>query len=479
MTALMVQGCTSWAGKSLLTTVLCRWLSDLGVDVAPFKGQNMANNARVTSEGEVGVAQWLQAHAARVEPSVLHNPVLLKPEAETRSQVIVDGQVRDDLTAMPWRDRSPHLWSPIRSALHSLLGRHEVVVIEGAGSPAEINLPDVVNRRVATEADAAVLLVADVDRGGAFAHLYGTWALLEPADRDRYAGFVLNRFRGDATLLAPAPEVLEERTGVPTVGVVPMLRHGLPDEDGARSWPAPSADGPLPRVAVLRGPAASNLDELAGVAAVAELRWASRPGDLVGADLVLLPGSKHVVADRAWLADTGLDRAVVEATRAGTRVLGVCGGAMLLGRAIEDPTGIEGGRPGRVEGLGLLEVHTRLERDKHLAVAPARFAASLPHAWHALSGTEVATTYEIRHGRVTGERATSALDQGRGWVADNVLGVTAHGLLEDPEVVARLLGVAPPPSLDAVLDELTAAVVPHLDTDLLLRLVSPDRRRSP
>ncbi len=479
MTALMVQGCTSWAGKSLLTTVLCRWLADLGVDVAPFKGQNMANNARVTPEGEIGVAQWLQARAARVAPSVRHNPVLLKPEAETRSQVVVDGHVRPDLTTMTWRDRAPHLWPPIRAALHGLLEQHEVVVIEGAGSPAEINLPDVVNRRVAAEADAAVLLVADVDRGGAFAHLYGTWALLDAADRERYAGFVLNRFRGDASLLAPAPQVLQERTGVPTIGVVPMLHHGLPDEDGARRWPAPPGDAELPRVVVVRAPAASNLDEYAGVAAVSELRWATRPGDLAGADLVVLPGSKHVTSDRAWLSHTGLERAVLTAADAGVRVLGICGGAMLLGHEIDDPSGIEGGRVTSVDGLGLLDLHTRFEPDKHLAVAPARFTRGLPQPWASLAGTEVATTYELRHGRIRPGAAVAALDDGRGWVDGNVLAVTTHGLLEDPDVVGRLLGVAPPPSLDDVLDELTAAVIPHLDTDLLLRLVSHTDRRSP
>lgn len=479
MTALMVQGCTSWAGKSLLTTVLCRWLADQGLDVAPFKGQNMANNARVTAEGEIGVAQWLQARAARLEPSVRHNPVLLKPEAATRSQVVVDGLVRPDLTALPWRERSPHLWPPIHDALHGLLAQHDVVVIEGAGSPAEINLPDVVNRRVAAEADAAVLLVADVDRGGAFAHLYGTWALLEAADRDRYAGFVLNRFRGDASLLTPAPQVLEERTGVPTIGVIPMLHHGLPDEDGARTWSPPSSGGPLPRVAVVRGPAASNLDELAGIAAVAELRWATRPGDLAGADLVVLPGSKHVVVDRDWLARTGLDRAVIDAADAGTRVLGVCGGAMLLGREVADPTGVEGGRPARVDGLGLLDVSTRFAVDKTLAVRPARFADRLPEPWAGLGGLQVTTGYEIRHGRMHAHGAAVALDDDRGWVDGNVLAVTTHGLLEDPAVVAALLGVDPPPSLDDVLDDLTAAVMPHLDTDLLLRLATRDRREIP
>lgn len=469
MSALMVQGCTSGAGKSLLTTVLCRWLSDLGVDVAPFKAQNMSNNARVVAGGEIGVAQWLQARAARLTPSVAHNPVLLKPEADTRSQVVVDGRVDVELTAMAWRERSPHLWPPITAALHGLLDAHQVVVIEGAGSPAEINLPDVVNRRVAAEADAPVLLVADVDRGGAFAHLYGTWSLLEPTDRARYVGFVLNRFRGDSALLAPAPELLAGRTGVPTIGVVPMLDHGLPDEDGARTWPPPPPDRTVPRVAVVRGPAASNLDELAAVAAVAELRWATRPADLAGADLIVLPGSKHVVADRAWLAATGLDRAVASAATAGTRILGICGGTMLLGREVTDPAGVEGGRPARVDGLGLLDLTTSLVDDKLLEVSPARFDDDLPEPWSALAGTSVASLYEIRHGRLDPAPGLSAaLDGGRGFVDGPVLGVTAHGLLEDPDVVASLLGTDRPPSLDAVLDDLTAAVVPHLDTDLLL-----------
>lgn len=478
MSAIMVQGCTSWAGKSMLTTVLCRWLADQGLDVAPFKGQNMANNARVAADGEMGVAQWLQARAARVAPSVRHNPVLLKPEADTRSQVVVDGRVRAELTELPWRERSPHLWPPIREALHGLLADHDVVVIEGAGSPAEINLPDVVNRRVAAEADAAVLLVADVDRGGAFAHLYGTWALLDQADRDRFAGFVLNRFRGDATLLAPAPQVLEERTGVPTLGVIPMLRHGLPDEDGARTWPAPSGPGPHPRVVVVRGPAASNLDELAGLAGVTELRWATRPADLAGADLIVLPGSKHVVADRAWFASTGLDRAVRAAAEAGTRVLGICGGAMLLGHEVADPQGVEGGRPARVDGLGLLPLTTAMAAEKHLHVGPARFADDLPAPWRPLAGMSASETYEIRHGRIHAAPGTapaltgaSSADAVLGWVDGNVLAVTAHGLLEDPAVVAALLGVPAPPPLDDVLDELTEAVVHHLDTDVILRLI--------
>jgi adenosylcobyric acid synthase len=469
---LMVQGCTSWAGKSLLTTVLCRWASDLGLDVAPFKAQNMANNARVTPDGEIGVAQWLQARAARVAPHVDHNPVLLKPEADTRSQVVVLGHVDAELTATPWRERRDRLWEVVAAAADRLRARHDLLVVEGAGSPAEINLPDVVNGAVAAHLDAAVLLVADIDRGGAFAHLYGTWALVDDDARRRLAGFVLNRFRGDPALLDPGPTLLAERTGVPTLGLVPMLRHGLPDEDGARGWPAPAGAGPHPRVAVVSAPAASNLDELAGVAQVAELVWARRPADLAGADLVVLPGSKHVAHDRRWLADTGLDRAVVAAAGAGTRVLGTCGGAMLLGRRVVDEAGLEGGSPSDVAGLGLLDLTTRYAPEKLLRTGPLAFGEALPSAWAALAGRTVADTYEIRLGRVTGPAdrvaATGAGGEPLAWADGPVLATTAHGLLEDPDLVAALLGTSRPPALDDVLDELTAVVVPHLDTDAIL-----------
>lgn len=483
MQNLMVLGCTSWAGKSLLTTVLCRWASDQGFDVAPFKAQNMANNARVTPDGEIGVAQWLQARAARAEPHVDHNPVLLKPEADTRSQVVVHGRVDEALTGMPWRDRPPRLWEAITASADRLTGQHDLVVAEGAGSPAEINLPDVVNGRTAQHLDAATLLVADIDRGGAFAHLFGTWSLVDDDLRDRLAGFVLNRFRGDPSLLAPGPSLLEQRTGVPTLGLVPMLHHGLPDEDGARDWPPPAGAGPHPRVAIVAAPAASNLDEFATLARAAEVVWARRPGDLTGADLVVLPGSKHVAHDAGWLRDRALDDAVHRAAADGTRVLGICGGAMLLGDTVDDPHGVEGGTASSTRGLGLLPLTTTYAREKLLRHGPTTFTAALPGPWAPLRDRTVGATYEIRHGRVavtagaaagrTPDRALTDAgpDGAGGWVADNVLAVTSHGLLEDPAVVATLLDVPPPSDLDAVLDELTAAVVPHLDTDAILQAI--------
>ena len=235
----MVLGTSSGAGKSWLTTALCRWYARQGLKVAPFKAQNMSNNARVVAShnglGEVGAAQYFQALAAKAEPDVRMNPLLLKPEADTHSQVVLLGEVDNALTNTPWRGRSEKVWPQIAASLDALRAENDVVVIEGAGSPAEINLManDIVNLRVARHADARCLLVTDIDKGGAFAHLYGTWALLPPEDQARISGFVLNKFRGDASLLAPAPEMLQDLTGVPTVAVLPMWwQHGLPEEDG-------------------------------------------------------------------------------------------------------------------------------------------------------------------------------------------------------------------------------------------------------
>ena len=291
----MVQGTSSSAGKSLIATALCRHFARRGVRVAPFKAQNMSNNARVVAGGEIGTAQYLQALAARVTPEVRMNPVLVKPEADMRSQVVVRGVADLNLSARPWRERAPDLWPAIDESLRSLLDDYELVVLEGAGSPAEINLADcdMANLRAATAADAPVLLVCDIDRGGAFAHLYGTWALLAREDRDRIAGFILNRFRGDPALLAGAPQRLTELTGVPLAGVVPWLDHGLPDEDGATipgdaavavagqrtagAVGAAEVAEAMPVVAAIAYPTASNLDELKPLEQVVELRFARAP----------------------------------------------------------------------------------------------------------------------------------------------------------------------------------------------------------
>jgi adenosylcobyric acid synthase len=461
MAALMIQGASSSAGKSVLTTALARAFARRGVDVVPFKAQNMSNNARVASGGEIGVAQYLQALAAGVEPEVRMNPVLVKPEGDDRSQVVVLGRPDLGLSRQPWRSRSAALWPPISRALSGLLAEHELVLIEGAGSPAEINLrgTDLANMRTASAARAQVVLVADIDRGGAFAHLYGTWALLPHAERDLVCGFVLNKFRGDATLLPPAPQQLASLTGVETLGVIPWLEHGLPDEDGA----ADPSSGSGFRVAVVRYPTASNLDEFKPLEQVAHLRWASRLDDL-DADLVVLPGSKHVSSDLDWLRRRGLDRGVLTRAAAGLPVLGICGGMQMLGTSIVDAGGVDGD----AEGLGLLPLETTFRATKRAGAVETRFAA-LPMPWSSLTGQTV-SGYEIRHGEsVATGPAVQALPARRGFVVGPVLGVSVHGLFENPDIVAALVGRAPERTLHAVFDDLADAVEEHLDVGRLLR----------
>ncbi len=458
---LMVLGCSSNSGKSLLVTGLCRWFARQGIDVAPFKAQNMSNNARVVDGGEIGVAQWLQARAAGLEPTVDMNPVLLKPEADTRSQVIVQGIACPDLTAMAWRDRGPFLWPPIVQSYQRVAGDHDLVVLEGAGSPAEINLSDLVNNRMVDHADATAILVADIDRGGAFAHLVGTWTLVPDSTRARLGGFVLNKFRGDASLLEPAPTLVSEQTGMHHVGVLPMLTHELPDEEGG-SVRAHAPAG-APRVVIVRYPYASNLDEWHLIAHAAHVRWATVPADLDAADMVILPGSKHVAADIAWMRASGLDAAVRAAASTGTRIVGVCGGAMIAGTHLTDPHAVEGGD---VDGLGLLDLSTEMDATKITTATRVDFAVD-SGVWAALDGL-TASGYEIRFGVVSG--ATPAIGPGV-WAAGNVMVTTVHGLFEDPDVVAAVLGHRPAPVLDVTFDQLADAVDEHLDTSYLRRVV--------
>jgi adenosylcobyric acid synthase len=432
--------------------------------VAPFKAQNMSLNARVVDGGEIGVAQYLQALAAGTEPDVRMNPILVKPEADDRSQVVLCGRVDLELSRRPWRERASLLWPVAAAALQDLLSEYELVLLEGAGSPAETNLrsTDLANMRSAHAARAPVVLVADIDRGGVFAHLYGTWALVPDEDRALLRGFVLNKFRGDERLLAPAPEELACSTRMKYLGLLPFLEHGLPDEDGAASPPGRAG---APRVAAVRYPTASNLDEFKPLEQVADLVWAGRPGDLEDADLVVLPGSKHVAADRAWLRERKLDDAITTSARRGTRVLGICGGLQLLGGQIVDAAGVDGD----AIGLGLLPVRTTFERKKRTERVEVVFP-TLPEPWRELSGI-AARGYEIRHGATvaTGPVA-SALPNGRGFVHGTALGITFHGAFEQPELVAALLGRTPERPLEEVFDGLADLVEERLDLDELARL---------
>ncbi|ACB34926.1 cobyric acid synthase CobQ [Leptothrix cholodnii SP-6] len=498
--AVMVLGTSSGAGKSWLATALCRWYARQGLKVAPFKAQNMSNNARVVPGligadgaqpmGEIGSAQYFQALAARCVPGVMHNPVLLKPEADTRSQVVVLGEVRRDLAEVPWRERSEALWPHARAALQQLMAHNDVVVIEGAGSPAEINLhaSDYVNMRTALAAQAACLVITDIDRGGAFAHLYGTHQLLPADERALIRGFVLNRFRGDAALLAPGPEQLQALTGVPTIGVLPMWReHGLPEEDGLYEpgghTAAPGHAAQRLRIAIVAYPRISNLDEfqplrnLPGV----QLVWARQPADLERADWVILPGSKHSQADLAWLRAQRLDAAIARHAAAGGALLGICGGLQMLGEALIDLHGVEGGFDalgGNGPGLGLLPLVTQF--DPHKLLRPTRASFGATHGvWAALAGVAF-DGYEIHNGRSIQHPAmASALPALRstcgdtiGWQNGSVLGVYTHGLFESPAVLQALFG-AGCRTLDSVFDGLADFAERHFSLGALAGLLSP------
>ena len=466
----MVLGTTSGAGKSWLATALCRHYSNQGLKVAPFKAQNMSNNARVVATpqgeyGEIGSAQYFQALAARAVPGVRMNPLLLKPEADTKSQVVLMGQVSDELSALPWRGRSARVWPQIAQALDALRAENDVVVIEGAGSPAEINLhaSDVVNMRVARHAGARCLLVTDIDRGGAFAHLYGTWALLPEDERALIHGFVLNKFRGDAALLAPAPEMLREKTGVPVVATIPMQwNHGLPEEDGVFDDRAHAGGAVHTRIAVVAYPRMSNLDEFQPLKNVPGVRlaWARSPADVDGADWIVLPGSKATAADLAWLRAQGLDAAIARHAARGGRVLGVCGGLQMLGEALIDTVGVDGNAP----GLGLLPLVTSFEAAKTVRATQARFGG-VQGAWQALAGVPV-QGYEIHHGQTAQHPAMAAggdvareLIPGLAWqnARGNVLGLYLHGLFEDAAVLRALFG-AEAPTLEQVFDRMADGV---------------------
>ncbi len=482
----MVLGTSSGAGKSWLTTALCRWYARQGLKVAPFKAQNMSNNARVVAShngmGEIGSAQYFQALAAMAEPEVRMNPLLLKPEADTRSQVVLLGEVNAALSDTPWRGRSEKVWPHIAASLDALMATHDVVVIEGAGSPAEINLmtSDIVNLRVARHARARCLLVTDIDRGGAFAHLYGTWALLPPEDQRRIYGFVLNKFRGDASLLAPAPEQLQALTGVPTVGVLPMWwQHGLPEEDGVFDDRSRSTGEVQRTVAVVAYPRISNLDEFQPLKNVPGLclQWVRNPAELKAltpVDWVVLPGSKHTSSDLTWLRQQGLDAAVTAHAAKGGAVLGICGGMQMLGEALIDTHGVDG----NAAGLGLLPLVTQFAEKKTVQRTQSQFAP-VKGVWSGLSGVAVGG-YEIHHGQTRAHQAMLSQGQqahevmpGLAWQNDagNVLGTYLHGLFEDPRVLRALFG-SQVPTLETVFDGLADYLAQHVPEQHLRALIA-------
>ena len=437
---IMVQGTMSGAGKSLLCAALCRIFAQDGYRVAPFKSQNMALNSFVTRDGlEMGRAQVVQAQAAGVEPDVRMNPILLKPSSDTGSQVIVGGEVRGQMSAAAYFKMKRQLIPEILAAFDSLSEEADIVVIEGAGSPAEINLKadDIVNMGLAKLVDAPVLLAGDIDRGGVFAQLYGTVALLEPEERARIAGLVINKFRGDVDILRPGLAMLEEKTGLPVLGVVPYLHVEIEDEDSlSERLNAKDVVKPLD-VAVIRLPHISNFTdfipleqhELLGV------RYVQRVRELGAPDLVILPGTKNTMEDLLWLRQSGLEAAVRKLAQAQTPVLGVCGGYQMLGQTLDDPAGTESGKPMSLAGLGLLPTRTTFDAQKRRTQVCA-VALGAPFAGARMTG------YEIHNGRTTvnGETFCRLADgTPEGCVCKNVFGTYLHGLFDSGELTQALV----------------------------------------
>ncbi|WP_425576900.1 cobyric acid synthase [Nocardioides conyzicola] len=481
VTGLLVAGTTSDAGKSIVTSGLCRAFVRRGVKVAPFKSQNMSNNSMVvdgpSGTGEIGRAQWVQALAAKVEPEVAMNPVLLKPGSDQRSHVVVLGQPAGEVSSRDFVDGRRHLATAAYDAFDDLSSRFDVVVAEGAGSPTEINLraSDYVNMGLAQHGRLATVLVGDIDRGGVFASLFGSVALLAPDDQRLVAGFVVNRFRGDESLLGPGLTELEALTGRRVYGVLPFSSDvWLDSEDTLDVGDRRVTEGPAPlRVAVVRSPRISNFTDIdaLGLEPGVDVVYASDGRSLADADLIVLPGSRATLADLEWLRSRGLDRAVLAHAAAGRPVLGICGGFQMLGRTVRDPDGVEGPEGAAAEGLGLLDADTVFQAAKVLR---------LPHG--SALGASVGG-YEIHHGRVTVGSGESFLGGARD---GQVFGTMWHGCLEHDDFrsallaeVARLTGHAWAPSgvsfaaaRERRLDLLGDLVEHHLDVDALLELAT-------
>ena len=474
MTGLLVAGTTSDAGKSAVTTGLCRALVRRGVKVAPYKAQNMSNNSMVClgpdGDGvEIGRAQWIQALAARAVPEAAMNPVLLKPGSDRRSHVVLMGRPWGQVSSSDWLEGRRALAEAAHAAFDDLASRYDVVIAEGAGSPTEINLRagDYVNLGLARHAGLPTVVVGDIDRGGVFAAFFGTVALLAPEDQALIAGFVVNKFRGDRELLSPGLRDLERLTGRTVYGTLPWHPDiWLDSEDALDLQGRRSAQTGARRVAVIRLPRISNFTDVdaLGLEPGLDVVFASHPGALADADLIVLPGTRSTISDLAWLRTRGLDRAVLTHAAAGKPVLGICGGFQMLGRTIRDPDGIEGD-PAEVDGLGLLDVETRFVAEKSLRLPDGDWLGA------------AATGYEIHHGRIS--RGDGVEDFLGGARSGQVFGTMWHGALEGDALRARFLhetlGVAPSGvsftgAREARLDLLGDLVERHLDVDALLGL---------
>jgi adenosylcobyric acid synthase len=500
---LMVQGTASSVGKTLIVAALCRIFHREGLSVAPFKAQNMALNSFVTSDGgEIGRAQAVQAEAAGIDPRVEMNPILLKPEGGMRSQVVVLGKPLGRMTWSEYQQLKPEFVRIVADSLHSLRAKHNLIIIEGAGSPAEINLAgqDLVNMHVAAEAEAPVLLVGDIDRGGVFAHLVGTMELLAPADRERVAGFLINKFRGDVALLAPGLEFLRERFRVPVLGVIPYLeRLRIADEDSValedRRNRRATGLGQID-IAVIKLPRISNYDDFLALEHEdgVTVRFVEEPRETARADLAIIPGSKSTIADLGWLHESGFALAIVDRAREGGLIAGICGGCQMLGERIDDPHRVESDEAS-ARGLGLLPIVTRFAKTKLTAQVRVRVKSS-----SILSGADIVadeiSAYEIHMGnveRTAGSSAPFRIVSRNGAPVDTldgainrdgtVAGTMLHGIFENDALRAAFLGALrrrkglaahgetrPVASREAEYDRLAAAVADSVDLPMLRKI---------
>ena len=451
---LMVQGTMSNAGKSLLTAGLCRIFKQDGYKVAPFKSQNMALNSFITNKGlEMGRAQVMQAEAAGIEPDVRMNPILLKPTNDTGSQVIVNGEVRGTMSARDYFAYKHNLIPDIMEAFNGLAAENDIIVIEGAGSPAEVNLKeeDIVNMGMAKMAKAPVLLVGDIDRGGVFAQLIGTVNLLEEDEKKMVKGLIINKFRGDKTILDPGIEILEEKSGVPVVGVAPYLHVDIEDEDSLSERLTSSDKADLIDIAVIRLPRISNFTDLNVMETIpgVSVRYIRNPQELKNPDMIVIPGSKNTISDLLWMRQNGLEAAILKQAHEGKVVFGICGGFQMLGETLSDPTGIE--TTGEVRGMGLLPVETvfmdgktrtRVEGDFHLE---GSIFENIERKNLKAEGYEIhmgqSTLKEGAKRLLTVTDAVTGETKEDGAYKDNVFVTYIHGIFDGPEIAQTIVKI--------------------------------------
>lgn len=429
---IMIQGTMSNAGKSLICAALCRIFVQDGCRVAPFKSQNMALNSFITAEGlEMGRAQVVQAEAAGVRPSVLMNPILLKPTTDVGSQVIVNGEVRGNMRASEYFKYKTQLIPEIMRAYDTLAGQYDIIVLEGAGSPAEINLKtaDIVNMGMAKMVGAPVLLVGDIDRGGVFAQLYGTVELLEPKERAMVKATVINKFRGDVSILQSGLDMLHDLIKLPCAGVVPYVRVDIDDEDSLSERLNASGRRKDIDIAVVSLPRISNFTDFSPFSRfdAVSLRYVRNVFELASPDMIILPGTKSTIADLKWLRQNGLEAEICKAAARGTPVFGICGGLQMLGTRIADPYACEGG--GKIAGMGLLDVETVFSKEKTRAQVSGHFDG-LRHDFEVLNGLAY-RGYEIHMGQ-SGD-GLPVLQRG------NVYGSYIHGLFDENEIAERIV----------------------------------------